>query len=521
MLPFGRYSCEPTHLSQLFPVSPISSIRVHPLSYWQNSFNPGFGNAKSILKDAQTTRQLRMLLLSSAKTKCDGQKPDCQACVLAGISCITTDKRRPGTCVERKEASKHAHGVFLGGSNPNRATPKLLRPAALTPLPLQSCFDPLENPSASPIPTGSRVPSFTENANHPLSLAATSSSNSHVPSHTTTTTLDASTAQQVCVQARLLKTFEGKLPMVPRIRGQDSLQILIGWLDLAFYRLGVSQQVRSFIELRDSPPPKQAFPFSMDLPPLPEPEVRCQVVQQYFQYSNTIFAALNPNSINAILDDTKSPQEFVQNGQLPSLLLMYLLICIGSFNSSLLSSDVVSDYIAFCTSTLGHIMGRQSFDGVQIVFLLSICPKCQDQSVSAWHMLGLCVSTARTLGLHRSSSLRRQPLTLTASITIKDEQRLWWAIYSFEKLFAFDVGRESIMYDADCDQPKPATVWGGACSGSDFPGLVISLPTVLSQISKRCFRSTHEEEAVDGGAIESAFAVKKRTTRKTVLLLTR
>src|SRR5436190_22576994 len=71
-----------------------------------------------------------------------------------------------------------------------------------------------------------------------------------------------------------------------------------------------------------------------------------------------------------------------------------------------------------------------------------------DDQKDAWHWMGICVSLANTIGLHRDPTnscmnLRCQRLW----------KRIWWSTYTRDRLIALGMRRPTRIEDKDCDVP--------------------------------------------------------------------
>ncbi|KAM3067074.1 hypothetical protein ACMFMG_011747 [Clarireedia jacksonii] len=315
--------------------------------------------------------------------------------------------------------------------------------------------------------------------------------------------------------------FTGNLPMVPRIRGQNTLEVLTGWLDLAFYRLGIPKSFKTSFGIGgEQQSLVSQMPLSFELPEMPAVNDSRVLVQCYFDITNVIFPVLDAAKFDSIQDQIGDPASCIRTGKLGSLLLLYLVIAIGSFDTkNSLSANLTSCYLTFCQSAIGHVMTWVSLEAVQIAFLFSLCLKRHDKIAAAWHTLGICVSMAQSLGINRKKSSHHPHINIDRTATII-EKRLWWAIYSYEKIFAFEVGRASIINDAHCNQEEPqhdsAYSRSGGVGDPDFFGIVISYAKLLSEISGRAIKSTLREEGASREGLENIVVEKVRATRETV-----
>jgi hypothetical protein len=445
----------------------------------------------------------------SRKTRCDEQYPSCQACIVAGVPCITTDKRRPGAAVERVEAGRR-NSLTRGR---RRSPSTLARSSRDFPV------------SAAEI-AGERRSSvaISECGVNSVSSVAQARQNMHRADDVLESNPETVGTEIEEHSSQSTPAFTGKLPMVPRIRGQNTLEVLTGWLDLAFYRLGIPKNFRASFGLAEGQRSLVSqMPFSFDLPDLPAANDTRVFVQCYFDITNALFPILEKAELELVLDQATDPLSCIRAGKLGSLLLLYLSIAIGSFDTKTpLSANLTSCYLTFSQSAIGHVMTWGTLEAIQIAFLLSLCLKRHDQIGASWHTLGICVSMALSLGINRRKSSHQTQVNIDDTLTTI-EQRLWWVIYSYEKTFAFEIGRASIIHDADCNQQEPShnstRSRGGGVGDPDFSGIVIGFAKLLSGISGRCIKHTLREEGVSREGLENMVVEKVRATRESVQLL--
>jgi hypothetical protein len=211
----------------------------------------------------------------------------------------------------------------------------------------------------------------------------------------------------------------------------------------------------------------------------------------------------------------------VHAGRLPELLLFCLALVLGSVGNPAIESsdsDLATDYIGFCETMLGRVLGWGTIDAIRIVFLLALALRGRDKITSAWPLSGLCASLAQVLGLDRQKPHGRRSTEMVGEEVDQERRRVWWCIYSFEKLFAFELGRPSTISDADHDQLEPARVLGGG-NDADFFHIVISLARTLSEVSKRSIGARTKEELAGREGLENAIRFKVATTGELILLL--
>lgn len=150
------------------------------------------------------------------KTRCDEQQPSCRNCRVAGVQCITTDKRRAGAVVTHRRRSL------------------------------------ADTPESQP---------QLQTLNTPVSASPLSTSHGR-------------SAQ--CWDRSGWRS--GRLPMMPRFVGGCMFEIMTEWLDLAFYRLRIPAPYPALSSMRASsqPGPAPAPP----LPPPAEMQTLGQTFRQ-------------------------------------------------------------------------------------------------------------------------------------------------------------------------------------------------------------------------------------------------
>jgi hypothetical protein len=302
--------------------------------------------------------------------------------------------------------------------------------------------------------------------------------------------------------------------MAPRISGGDTLETMTGWLELAFHRLGIPSSFDSCLRLKargTSPTP--GIPVA--LPRIP-PAAQCrEALATYYATVHVLYPILDAPVLDGICEDVVSSCSagMVHADRLPELLLFCLALVLGSAGNPSIesSSDLATDYIGFCETMLGRVLGWGTLDAVRIVFLLALALRWREKITSAWPLSGVCVSLAQVLGLDRQKPHGRRSPGAISEEADQERRRVWWCIYSFEKLFAFELGRPSTISDADHDQLEPADC--------HFFHIVISLARTLSEVSKRSIGARTKEELAGREGLENAIRFKVATTGELVLLL--
>ncbi|KAL6713476.1 hypothetical protein ACLMJK_008941 [Lecanora helva] len=110
------------------------------------------------------------------------------------------------------------------------------------------------------------------------------------------------------------------------------------------------------------------------------------------------------------------------------------------------------------------ILGHADLQKVQITGLMSFYLMATNQINRSWTMSGIALRHACTLGLN----LRNESVDVTE--TSKEIRcRLWWAVYSIERLLAAMTGRPTSFAEKDCTTPLPFPVEEDFFLGSGTP----------------------------------------------------
>ncbi|KAG2013921.1 nuclear protein, variant 2 [Coprinopsis cinerea AmutBmut pab1-1] len=105
---------------------------------------------------------------------------------------------------------------------------------------------------------------------------------------------------------------------------------------------------------------------------------------------------------------------------------------------------LILQYISHANMQIAHVQCSILLSS----FLCSI--NCLPQ---AWILIGQAVRTGQDLGLHRS------PRRLNISNIDKEtRKKIWWGVYTLDRMLALALGRPLGIHDADCDVELPADV---------------------------------------------------------------
>ncbi|KAF2009454.1 hypothetical protein BU24DRAFT_467832 [Aaosphaeria arxii CBS 175.79] len=405
----------------------------------------------------------------SRKTRCDEQRPSCHACQVAQVPCVTEDRRRPGSLVERREATKRTSNL------PNAVT----------------INDPTPGPDLS---------------QHQEEINASSRALETTARHESS-------------------QFQGRLPLLRQQPIRTVIEALTSWLELAIYRLG--KQKRTSFSPKSSPSLLRGLTFHLpEAPQLPNSQTCDALFNRYFQTVNTVYPFLEEGKARQTIWFMQShgPEGVAERYGLPSLLQIYLVIILGAFSATDLqpSKDLI-DAETYCKTLYGHVLCSGDFEAVRGAALFALLLKFRGRDTAAWANLTQSISLAVSLGLEGSKRAKKlEPLLHRLSV----EERVWWSLRCFEALFAFELGRRSRSSDM---QGPPAiggnvlSYMGKATSEEERNFIVMaSLAETLGTIGDRCIRATvrEEESSSESEALQAAICAKVQTTGECCLMLT-
>ncbi|KAK2052606.1 fungal-specific transcription factor domain-containing protein [Colletotrichum caudatum] len=460
------------------------------------------------------------------KTRCDEQKPSCRACIAAGIECVTTDRRRPGVEVQRREtrrrmsrasSSSLTHSLAADNASP-RSPPRGVEAAA----------DASAAARSSPEEVRRRDDGDGDGGRGPAAAVA-------APTKEVVGVIREAAEENPSQQSQQSPPppakYQGKLPVVRASRGSNSVEILGDWLDLAARRLGI-QQSRGLPSSADKPPPGRIRSLLSSEPlPLPPKDAAHRLASSHLDGANLVYPLVNRDRLRQDLDAASEhgPASFAEARGVAPLSTVYLVLAVGFAADPRpeLSPDA-RDYLPYCKTLLGHLVVSNSVDNARAIALLALCLHCYDDCAAAWNVLGVGVSMAVSLGLHKPRTCqapprrRDRPGRRDDFVDEEERRRFWLAIYAFEKLLAFEMGRLSTIDDDDCYPPRVAMPAGNATSSRDkaFP-VTVDLARILSEIGRKAVIISRKEDGLRDGATQAVIAEKVQTTGEAQLLLTR
>lgn len=322
--------------------------------------------------------------------------------------------------------------------------------------------------------------------------------------------------------------FTGRLPLLPRATGGGNFGAYTGWLTVALRRLG--NPMAKTLSMLLSPVHVHHVPevsICASLPELPPHADRVKLVEAYGHHVHSIFPVVDLPQIAQLAqhEGLNRAEDVIAARGWPQCLMLYLVLDLGWLHQGKPSHlQRLGSYTDFFKSVLGHVLSWNNLESVQIVLLYAILLECINNVESAWSVGQLCVSLAISMGLHQrqtpqSGTSSARPSTPNGPRNQDQCPRVWWCLFAFERILAFQLGRLSAIHDHECNQIED---WLGAqaADGSmGHSGCFVSFARMLGQISKQSARARENEERLASQQIEPAIAEKVRVIGESVLML--
>ncbi|KAJ1323488.1 proline utilization trans-activator [Microdochium nivale] len=423
----------------------------------------------------------------SRKTRCDEGQPSCRACSQAGVPCITQDRRRPHNPVERRQVAATSTATHEGttGTEPSNST---------------SSGTSLEA-AANELSQHTGEPEADVSSDGPLSPALK--------------------VEQQLGEFEAGAQDASALPWWCNISSISCLDLLTRWLDLAVCRLGHHHQ---FLAGRhDTHQLTTALSPTTWLHSTPPPEACQDLLDCFLHNFNIVFPVLDPEEArqDVALLASSGPALYSQSRGVFSLLRACLILAAGAISCRAKNKwqVFVDNCLAMARQYLGQLVGSISTEAVQVLFLLSHCLKSGDELSSAMAIIDLCVSAARSIGLHRHSmsNLYGRAAVLRSR---ESRQRVWHAIYCYEKLLSFEIGRASSIEDDDSDVPTVLVRQGPADADTDLQSTILRLGVLLSRLGRKCIALRSEDQHVGDELLKSTVTRKMTAIGECALELT-
>ncbi|ETN36260.1 uncharacterized protein HMPREF1541_08537 [Cyphellophora europaea CBS 101466] len=198
------------------------------------------------------------------------------------------------------------------------------------------------------------------------------------------------------------------------------------------------------------------LPRIQDLP-FPQKHISDLLINTYFDRLNSVFPLLFRPDFLRRYQATTLARDAESSMDLGFLSIMFAVFACGSglmprepgASSTFTGLRYYEAALALNMASTGHGFLEQ----VQCLGLLSLCTAGWNTLAQSWKFAGSAVRAAQDLGLHRargdSSKAIRQA---------EVECRVWWCVYSIDRLLSLCLGRPSAADDQDCDCRYPMKI---------------------------------------------------------------
>ncbi|KAK2012473.1 fungal-specific transcription factor domain-containing protein [Colletotrichum eremochloae] len=391
------------------------------------------------------------------KVRCDAQTPKCHNCILRGDECHTTNPRNPNQHAVRKWASKSNTNPSEGGSSHGTSeTPREQRLYRSTSPRARQYLSPAYDDGSEGEATASRKMSWVAQA-----YRANARDNQSPHEHSD---LNPDMA---------LNTDES--PHRLKFMGGSSVQSLTMFADLFFRKRGL-KPMSPYFRFGMHHVEEYQVPLSFQLPSLPPLPTLDAYLDVYMKRIFPLFPVFDEPTLRSELsrlttlqdsDSSAGLQNLIEPSQVPLLVCIYSIVCIGADEETCMLTEVGTHYLTAAYSLLAHVISTPYLASVQALVLLTIALRGRSKEGQGWQALGQAIRIAHSIGLHRHASARHSGNTPEAGTSVpspgyqadrKLHSRVWWACYNLEKLMELETGRPAAIHDSDCDHRLPDPV---------------------------------------------------------------
>ncbi|KAK2055592.1 fungal-specific transcription factor domain-containing protein [Colletotrichum caudatum] len=431
------------------------------------------------------------------KVRCDAQTPKCHNCILRGDDCQTTNPRNPSQHAVRKWASKSNANQSEGGSTHGTSeTPREqthYRPNNITSPRARQYLSPAYDDGDEGEAAASRKLSWVAQA-----YRANARDNQSPHEHAD---LNPDMA---------LNTDES--PHRLKFMGGSSVQSLTMFADLFFRKRGL-RPMSPYFRFGMHHVEEYHVPLSFQLPSLPPLPTMDAYLDVYMKRIFPLFPVFDEPTLRSelgrltTLQDSDSPaglQGLIEPSQVPLLVGIYSIVCIGADEETCMLTEVGTHYLTAAYSLLAHVISIPYLASVQALLLLTIALRGRGKEGQGWQTLGQAIRIAHSIGLHRHASTRHAGNTPEAGPSAPSpgyqadcrlHSRVWWACYNLEKLMELETGRPAAIHDSDCDHRPPDPVPVPGAGTIDYFQPWTSLSRIISSISAHIYRRSGRSQA--------------------------
>ncbi|KAK9351330.1 fungal-specific transcription factor domain-containing protein [Lipomyces doorenjongii] len=434
------------------------------------------------------------------RTKCDGKYPECMACVKASVKCQYVNNR--------SGAVLYPHGFVTALEE---------RVSWLE----RTIHDQFPELNISEAPTGSNV-NLSPSQSKPSMQAARAYQRYRVgPEHYYYEAFrnPPETLDELAVHVGFLslgsaaeQSVAADAPAEPRFIGSSSGLAVASNVNRIIKEMGIQRpRTTTTAEIRSSYTKSPATDgvktdgeenkYDPLVPPLtpgpddefwPPYEEAVELVRAGFE-ELVFYPILNSNTFMVYLRYSYEPDTMQVLRGIPGWRLTLFMMCaIGS--AALGLRDKQRGYFALATHSAQKALMKDNIRALRTLLLLAVYSFYDPEGASAWLAIGTALRIAIALGFHRQSSAANLNL-----INQEIRKRVFWTIYSLDRILSTILGRPITLHDRDIDIAhyldlgNDPEMTGDMSNGNPFHSDVsIALHMVkLRQLTTRILLSVH------------------------------
>ncbi|KAK9372352.1 fungal-specific transcription factor domain-containing protein [Lipomyces chichibuensis] len=434
------------------------------------------------------------------RTKCDGKYPECMACVKASVRCQYVNNR--------SGAVLYPHGYVTALEE---------RVSWLE----RTIHDQFPELNITEAPTGSKVNLSSSQSKPSMPAARTSQRYRVGPEHYYYEAFrnPAETLDELAVHVGFLslgsaaeQSVAADAPAEPRFIGSSSGLAVASNVNRIIKAMGIQRPLTTTTaEIRLSytkSPAKDGVKADGEenkydplVPPLtpgladefwPPYEEAVMLARAGFE-EIVFYPILNSCTFMVYLRHSYEPETMQVLRGIPGWRSMFFLMCaIGSAAMGL--RDKQRGYFALATRCAQKALMKDNLRALRVLLLLALYSFYDPEGASAWLAVGTALRIAIALGFHRQSSAENLNL-----INQEIRKRVFWAIYSLDRILSAILGRPITLHDRDIDVGhyldlgNDPEMTGDMSSGNPFhTDVSIALHMVkLRQLATRILLSVH------------------------------
>ncbi|PWY88729.1 fungal-specific transcription factor [Aspergillus sclerotioniger CBS 115572] len=206
--------------------------------------------------------------------------------------------------------------------------------------------------------------------------------------------------------------------------------------------------------LRVPPPYRQQGPKSLlstDPPPLPPKEVANRLLAQYYSCIHSVLPVIHwPTFVNEY-------ENVYQAGTLLGVSREWAAVLFGVFACGCLHTLEANreqegkEFVKVSCGVIDVWQDNFTLDQARAALLASIFLYEVNSQSASWVWIGSAIRVAQEIGLHLESGP-------WSPLEGEIRKRLWWGMYTWDRLLALEMGKPVLINDQDCDVDLPCPI---------------------------------------------------------------